>query len=117
MQEISLFPAGNYKYVGVVMTQEDQIKKLSEELFDLDGDAHYSKMSEICEIVLSAHAIRHSELGMILGEGLKAMARNAGCHETLGVLECMLDRMYDKSIIDSKKYEEVVRSSACGRWM
>lgn len=79
--------------------------------------SYVESMNRISEVVIDARNSNAPNFSQILERALEILQKNSGSHTDLDVLERVLDRFYDAGIIDSNKYEEVVKKSGCGRMM
>lgn len=82
-----------------------------------EGPEYEKQMQSIQELIEEAYLQRMESFPQILEIGLMAISKNTGHHEALDTLESVLDKLFEKSIIDREIYEEVIRSSGCGRWL
>ena len=61
--------------------------------------------------------ISNEEYEHLLKNSLHILSSNTGCAEDLEILETILDPLFDKGIIDSERYKNLISSTACNRWL
>ena len=52
-----------------------------------------------------------------LTTALMILAEGCGCIDDIKNLEKTLDELFEKKIINTNDYEEIIRKTACNRWL
>ncbi|USH04785.1 hypothetical protein K6Q96_24075 [Grimontia kaedaensis] len=115
------------------MNIDEEIKQLSNQIdiamkfesYDEDEEYEKNKSSkyDVLKFILEKHdelkkkIISNTEFVNLFNKCILILINNTGCSEDFEILEEILDNLYEKNLIDSVKYKEIISKSNLGRWI